>query len=165
MNGIACAQQEPFWLRPRLSWYCPTYWHMRSFVFHPLPSGMTTLKQPGPSIATQVPPPALKSPHRGGKSPQRGGQISFCLWPGCPQRSCGGKGRWHGASHALSAAPLVCWDIMPACPLVPRECHCPARTWSCWWRCGKMGTTGDEWWWRCCDSHPSGPGVRGVTVT
>lgn len=37
MNSIAWAWQEPFWLRPRLSWYCPRYSHMRSFVFLPGP--------------------------------------------------------------------------------------------------------------------------------
>lgn len=37
VNSIAQAQQEPFWLRPRLSWYCPSYCHMRTFVFHPGP--------------------------------------------------------------------------------------------------------------------------------
>lgn len=51
MNSIAQAQQEPFWLRPRLSWYCPSYCHMRTFVFHPSPPPPEDIPgaEPGPS--------------------------------------------------------------------------------------------------------------------
>lgn len=78
MNSITRAQQEPFWLRPLLSWYCPRYCHTRSFLPPQVPGWEGTpgklCCQSGATLSPITPPQWAESDPLATNEPETGGR-------------------------------------------------------------------------------------------